>query len=55
MHISNRPAQCTVTDADPVTPVLPRRIVLTLDSSIDHTFVMLPCLSPTVITIRLVP
>jgi hypothetical protein len=45
---------CTVTDADPVPALFPRRITLTEPTSTDNPSLMLPYPSPAVNTIRLV-
>jgi hypothetical protein len=46
---------CTLTEADPVPALFPRRITLTDPASTDHPSLMLPYLSPADNTIRLVP
>ena len=46
---------CTVTDADPVPPRFPRRVTLSPPKSTVHACVMLPIVSPAVITTRRVP
>ena len=46
---------CTVTGADPVPALFPRRITLTEPTSTDHPSLMLPYRSPADNTIRLVP
>ena len=48
-------APCTVTDAEPVSALFPRRLMLSIPISTDHTWVMLDPRSATVIATRRVP
>ena len=53
--MSPMPDPCTVTDADPVLPRLPRRSTLLAGMSADQAWLLLPIRSPVVNTTRRVP